>query len=164
MIAVLTASAGAPAARSAARSEAAFLTRAPSTPIVTTWPWLVSGVPSAPRMAARAGQVVRRDSRSPAPNCGAIVVGDHFTSHLFCTSTSCRAEEMVTVPRPDRVSRSVTRALAAELFVCAGPAAKLAWRTVRLRNAAWLTDVKSAGGSLVSCRIAAQSCLAQAAR
>ena len=71
---------------------------------------------------------------------------------------------MVTVPRPASVSRSVTGALAAELFVCIGPAAKLAWRTVRLPNAAWFTAVKSAGGSLVSCRIAAQSCLVQAAR
>ena len=68
------------------------------------------------------------------------------------------------VPRPASVSRSVTGALAAEPLVCIVPAAKLAWRTVRLLNAAWFTEVKSAGGSLVSCRIAAQSCLAQAAR
>ena len=45
-----------------------------------------------------------------------------------------------------------------------GPAVKLAWRTVRSRNAAWFTAVKSAGGPLVSFCIAAQSCLAQAAR
>ena len=162
--AVLTAAAGAPAATSADRSEAASFIRAPSTPIVTTWPWLVSGVPSAPRMAARAGQVVCRDSWPPARSCGAIVAGDHFTSHLPCTSTRCRAEERVTVPRPASVSRSVTGALAAELFVSIGPAAKLARRTVRLLNAARFTDVKSAGGSLVSCRIAAQSCRAQAVR
>ena len=140
VIAVLTAAAGAPAATSADPSEAASLIRAPSTPTVTTWPWLVSGVPSAPRMAARAGQVVRRDSWSPAPSRGAIVAGDHFTSHLPCTSTSRREDLMVTVPRPASVSRSVTGALAAELFVCIRPAAKLAWRTVRLRNAAWFTD------------------------
>ena len=164
LIAVPTAAAGAPAATSAARSEAACLTRAPSMPIVTTWPWLVNGVLFAPRMAARAGQVVCRDSWSPVRRRGVIVAGDHFTSHLLCTSTRCRAEERVTVPRPASVSRSVTGALAAELFVCIGQATKLAWRTFRLLNAARFTDVKSVGGSLVSCRIAVQSCLAQAVR
>ena len=68
------------------------------------------------------------------------------------------------VPRPASVSRSVMGVLAADLLVCVGPAKKLACRTVRLRKAAWFTDVKSAGGLLVSCLIAAQSCRAQAAR
>jgi len=45
-----------------------------------------------------------------------------------------------------------------------GAAVKLACRTVRSANAAWLTEVKSAGGSAASCRIAVQSCLAQSAR
>ena len=66
------------------------------------------------------------------------------------------------MPRPASVSRSVTGALAAELFVCIGPAAKLAWRTVRSLNAAG--SPSESGGSLVSCRIAAQSCRAQAVR
>ena len=164
VIALPAAAAGAPAATSADFSEAAFLIRAPSTPIVTTWPWLVSGVPCGPRMAARAGQLVFRDSWSPARNCGAIVAGDHFTSHLPCASTRCRADLMVMVPRPASVSRSVTGALAVALLVCMVPAVKAACRTARLVNAAWFTGVKSAGGALVSCRIAAQSCLAQAAR
>ena len=164
VIAALAAAAGAPAATSADFSEAAFLIRAPSTPMVTTWPWLVSGVPCAPRMAARAGQVVCRDSWSPARSCGAIVAGDHSTRHLPCARMRCNADLMVMVPRPASVSRSVIGALAVELLVCMVPAVMLACRTVRLRNAAWFTGVKSAGGAMVSCRIAVQSCLAQAAR
>jgi hypothetical protein len=61
-IAVAVAAAGAPAATSAAFSEPGFLILAPSRPIVTTWPWLVSGAPCTPSTAARAGQVIRRDS------------------------------------------------------------------------------------------------------
>ena len=44
------------------------------------------------------------------------------------------------------------------------PAVKLAWCTPRSVNAAWFTAVKSAGGWEISCCIAAQSCLAQAAK
>ena len=109
------AAAGAPAATSADFSVAALEILAPSTPIVTTWPWLVSGVPSAPRTAARAGQVVRRDSWSPARSGGAIVAGDHFTSHVPCDSTRCKADLMVMVPRPASVRRSVTGALAVDV-------------------------------------------------
>ena len=129
-----------------------------------TWPWLVSGVPCTPSTAARAGQVIRRDSWSPARSGGAIVAGDHFTSHVPFASTSCRADLTVTVPRPASVRCSVTGALAVDRPVRMGPAVNLAWRTVRLRNAAWFTAVKSAGGRLVSFCIAAQSCRAQAAR
>jgi len=40
----------------------------------------------------------------------------------------------------------------------------VAWCTPRLVNAALFTAVKSAGGCETSCCIAAQSCLAQAAK
>ena len=163
-IAVSAAAAGAPAVTSADFSAAALEILAPSTPIVTTWPWPVSGVPCAPRTAARVGHAVRRDSWSPARSGGAIVAGDHFTSHVPCDSTRCKTDLIVMVPRPASVRRSVTGALAACWPACMAPAVKLAWRTVRSRNAAWFTDVKSAGGLLVSFCIAAQSCLAQAAR
>jgi hypothetical protein len=67
-------------------------------------------------------------------------------------------------PRPADVSRSVIDSLAAVPFVIIVPAVMLAWRTDRLVNAAWFTDVKSAGGLSASCRIAVQSDLAQSAR
>ena len=163
-IALSAAAAAAPAATSADFTTAAFLIRLPSTPIVTTWPWLVSGVPCVSRTAARAGHVVRRDSWSPARSGGAIVAGDHFTSHVPWESTRCKADLIVMVPRPASVRRSMTGSLAASWPACMGPAVKLAWRTLRSRNAAWFTAVKPAGGPLVSFCIAAQSCLAQAAR
>ena len=71
---------------------------------------------------------------------------------------------MVTVPRPARVSRSVIGPAAVLPVVLIAPAVKLAVRTDRSVNAARFTAVKSAGGSEVSCRMAAQSCLDQAAR
>ncbi len=163
-IAVPAADAGAPAATSAERSEAAFLIRAPSTPMVTASPWLVSGVPPAPRMPARAGQAVARVSLPPVRSCGTIVAGDHFTSHFPFSSTRCREDLRVMAPRPASVSRSVTGSLAADPLVVIVPAVKLACRTLRRSNATWFTGVKSAGGSLASCRIAAQSCLPHAAR
>ena len=49
----------APAVTNAALTAEASLIRAPSTPIVTTWPMVTNGAPSAPRMAARVGQVSR---------------------------------------------------------------------------------------------------------
>ena len=62
------------------------------------------------------------------------------------------------------MSRSVIGALAAEPLVFIVPAVMAARRTDRFVNAAWFTDVKSAGGLSASCRIAAQSCRAQSAR
>ncbi len=44
------------------------------------------------------------------------------------------------------------------------PAVKLAWWTDRSANAAWFTEVKSAGGLETSCCIAAQFWAAQAVR
>ena len=54
--------------------------------------------------------------------------------------------------------------VAVDPLVTIVPGAKLAWCTPRSVNAAWFTAVKSAGGWETSCCIAAQSCLAQAAK
>src|SRR5262249_40044370 len=55
-----------PAATSAVVSDFGFLTRLPSSPTITTCACVVSGAPPAPRMGARAGQLVRSLSLSPA--------------------------------------------------------------------------------------------------
>src|ERR1035437_6083102 len=67
-------------------------------------------------------------------------------------------------PSPVSVSRSVIGSLAAVPYVAMVPAVMLAWRTDKVLNAAWFTEVKSAGGPSVSARIAVQSCLPQSAR
>ena len=71
---------------------------------------------------------------------------------------------MVMVPTPDRASRSVNGCVAVDPLVVIVPGVKLAWCTPRSVNAVWFTAVKSAGGWETSCCIAAQSCLAQAAK
>ena len=154
----------APAATSAEVSEPASLIRLPSTPTVTCCPWVVSGAPPAPVIAARAGHVVLSASRSPARSDGAIVAGVQATSQCPERWTRCRVGRRVTVPRPLSVSRSVTGSWAVEPVVFIVPAVKLAWATCRSVNAAELTDTKSAGGLSASWRIPAQSCLLQAAR
>src|ERR1035441_9096020 len=67
VIALLACCAVAPAVTSADASDAALLTHAPSTPIVTTGPWVVSGVPPAPRIGARAGRSDRVGPPPPPP-------------------------------------------------------------------------------------------------
>jgi hypothetical protein len=73
-------------------------------------------------------------------------------------------DPIVIVPTPVSASRSVNGSVAFEPLVVAVPGVKVAWCTPRLVNAALFTTVKSAGGWETSCCIAAQSCLAQAAR
>ena len=138
--------------------------REPSTPIVTTPPWVVNGAPPEPRMGARAGHVFFTDSWSPARSCGAIVAGDQVTSQWpwFCTRFS--VDLIVIVPTPVSASRSVNGSVAFDPLVTVVPGVKVAWCTPRLVNAALFTVVKSAGGCETSCCIAAQSCLAQAAK
>ncbi len=161
MIALPACCAVAPAATSADVTEVASLTRFPSTPIVTSWAWVVSGAPPAPVIGARAGQVVVTASWSPARSGGAIVAGDHATSQCPERCTRCSVGLIVMGPRPARSSRSVTGSAAVAPLVFIVPALKLALLTCRLVNAAVFTATKSAGGLSVSGRIAVQSCVAQ---
>ena len=154
----------APAATRADVSDVGSLTRRPSTPIVTTRAWVVSGTPPAPVIAARAGQVVVTENSSPARSGGAIVAGDQLTSQCPELCTRCSVGWMVMVPRPASESRSVTGSWAVAPLVVSVPALKVAMVTCRSVNAAALAGTKSAGGLATSRRMAAQSCLLQAAR
>ena len=103
-IALSAAAAAAPAATSADFTTAAFLIRLPSTPIVTT-------VPAGQRRSVRvedrgAGRPRRPQGQLVACGSGgAIVAGDHFTSHVPWESTRCKADLIVMVPRPASVRR-----------------------------------------------------------
>ena len=92
------------------------------------------------------------------------MAGDQLTSQWPWASARCRVDLIVMVPTPDTASRSVNGSAAVKPSVAAWPGVKLAWCTPRSVNAAWFTAVKSAGGCETSCCIAAQSCLAQAAK
>ena len=164
VIALLACCAVAPAATSADDSDVASLTRLPSTPMVTSCAWLVSGAPPEPVIAARAGHVVITVSWSPARSGGAIVAGVHATRQCPERCTRCRVGLIVTVPRPASSSRSVTGSCAVDPVVFIVPGVKVALVTSRPVNAAEFTATKLAGGLSVSCRIAVQSCVAQAER
>src|SRR5580692_5428760 len=115
-------------------------------------------------MAARAGQDRCSESCSSAFSWGAIVAGDQVTSQWPWLSTRFRVDLIVIVPTPVSASRWVNGSVAVDPLVTVVPGAKVAWCTPRLVNAALFTAVKSAGGFQTSCCIAAQSCLAQAAK
>src|ERR1035441_598108 len=67
VIALLACCAVAPAVTSADASDAALLTHAPSTPIVTTGPWVVSGVPAGGAPGVPAGAARRPPPLPPPP-------------------------------------------------------------------------------------------------
>src|SRR5215471_9450731 len=154
----------APAATSAVVSDFGFLTRLPSSPTITTCACVVSGAPPAPRMGARAGQLVRSLSLSPARSCGAIVEGDQRSSQCPPRFTRSMVVLMLIWPIVPSVRCSVTACCAVSPSCRIGPVLNEAAVTPRLAKAAWLTAVKSAGGLAVSRRIAAQSWCDQPAR
>src|SRR5215470_1093972 len=154
----------APAATSAVVSDFGFLTRLPSSPTITTCACVVSGAPPAPRMGARAGQLVRSLSLSPARSCGVIVEGVQRSSQRPPRLTRSMVVWILIWPSVPSVRCSVTACCAVSPACRIGPGVNAAAVTPRLAKAAWLTAVKSAGGLAVSRRIAVQSWCDQAVR
>ncbi len=120
--AAFTCDAGAPEAISVRASEAACLTRWPSTPTVTCGAWVVSDAPPAPRIAARAGQVVWSASRPPGLSCGAMAAGVQLTCQFPDRWTSRSTVLIVTVPMPAMARRWVTGSAAVVPLAFSRPA------------------------------------------
>ena len=126
----------------------------------------VSGLPPAPKIGARAGHIVLTASFSPALNDGLIVAGVQLTSQSLPCLTIRTVVVVAQDPTCGSVKCSLTCALAesADFAMTTSPPPNDSREIPRALNAWELTEVKSAGGSSTSERIAAQSPRPQSSR
>ena len=84
----------------------------------------MSGLPPAPRIGARDGQIVRTASFSPALSDGLIVAGDQLTSQSLSCLTIRTVVAVVQAPTCGSTKRSLTCALAEsdDFAIVIGPA------------------------------------------
>src|SRR6185437_16120774 len=98
--------------------------RLPTTPTTTTGCLFVSGLPPAPRIGARDGQIVRTASFPRAPTAGLIVAAAHLPSQSLSCLTIRTVVAVVQAPTCGSMKRSLTCALAEsdDFAIVIGPA------------------------------------------
>ena len=93
-----------------------------------------------------------------------MVAGDQRIHQLWSMRVSFSSDRTVTVPIPAIFQRWVTGSRAEFPFWVSWPPTKLTFAGLRLRTAAALAAMKSAGGLTTTARMPDQLCRAQSAR